>query len=387
MALSIIPRLNYHYTIKDFIISLSGLFKKDLNYDELKLMYKVDEILFFNHARTAMRIALNSLDLKKDATVGLMGFNCLTVMNSIKSAGYNLLFVDVTDDFQIDMIDFRSKAGKIDALIVNHMFGIPNKTIIDIRKEFPALPIIEDCAHSFMTNINEKPTGTFGDISVFSFGKGKFPSVGDGGFMIVNNKNYLNSVTLQYEKLSVVCFWEEARNIISSVILSLMHIPFIYKNITLSLFKEMDNKKDLVGKYSTSEKSYYKSNLNLLMSKIKIIHQLLDRQKTNGDILRKEINAKFVAYNGEYNFFMLPIYQEKRDEFIKFCSENGVEVGKHFSKSIKWAKEFGYVDGNCPNAERIVKVIVTVPTHCNMNKKQIEWIKKTLGSSSFCILK
>lgn len=46
MALSIIPRLNYHYTFKDLIISLSGLFKKDLNYDELKLMYKVDEVLF-----------------------------------------------------------------------------------------------------------------------------------------------------------------------------------------------------------------------------------------------------------------------------------------------------------------------------------------------------
>ena len=108
------------------------------------------------------------------------------------------------------------------------------------------------------------------------------------------------------------------------------------------------------------------------MSKIKIIHQLLDRQKTNGDILRKEINAKFVAYNGEYNFFMLPIYLEKRDEFIKYCSENGVEVGKHFSKSIKWAKEFGYVDGNCPNAERIAETIVTLPCHYSYKNRKLK---------------
>lgn len=367
MALSIIPRLNYHYIFKDLIISLSGLFKKNFNYDELKFMYDVDEVLFFNHARTAMRIALNSLDLKKDATVGLMGFNCLTVMNSIKSAGYNLLFVDVTDDFQIDMIDFRSKAGKIDALIVNHMFGIPNKTIIDIRKEFPALPIIEDCAHSFMTTLNGKLTGTFGDIAVFSYGKGKFPSVGDGGFMILNNRNFAEVVSEQYKELQTVSLLSEIKNILSAVILSLMHIPLVYKNITLRYFKNLDNKKDLVGKYSTKEKSFYKSNLNLFLSKVKVKDSLLRKQKLNGEAIQKEIKAKLVAYTGDYNYFMLPIYLENRDNFIEYCAENGVEAGKHFSKSIQWAKEFGYETGTCPNAEKIAEKVVTLPVHYSYN--------------------
>lgn len=372
MALSIIPRLNYHYTIKDLIISFSGLFKKDLNYDGLKLMYKVDEVLFFNHARTAMRIALNSMDLKKDATVGLMGFNCLTVMNSIKSAGYNLLFIDVTDDFQINMNDFRSKVKKMDALIINHMFGIPNKTIIDIKKQFPALPIIEDCAHSFMTNINGKPTGTYGDMSVFSFGKGKFPSVGDGGFMIINNKNYLNTVFTQYKELQPVNLWSELKNIISSILLCSIHIPIIYKNVTLRLFKGIDNKKDYVGKYSTKEKSFYKSNLNLFLSKLKEKDSLLRQQKMNGENLQRQINAKFVAFKGDFNYFMLPIYLDNREEFINYSAVRGVEIGKHFSKSIQWAKEFGYVNGSCPNAEKIAERIVTLPVYSLYNTSKLE---------------
>lgn len=367
MALSIIPRLNYHYTFKDLIISLSGLFKKNFNYDELKFMYNVDEVLFFNHARTAMRIALNSLNLKKDATVGLMGFNCLTVMNSIKSAGFNLLFIDVTDDFQIDMCDFRTKVGKMDALVINHMFGIPNKTIIEIKNQFPALPVIEDCAHSFMTTINGKLTGTFGDIAVFSYGKGKFPSVGDGGFMILNNRNFAEVVSEQYEKLQTVSLLSEIKNILSAVVLSLMHIPLVYKNITLRYFKNLDNKKDFVGKYSTKEKSYYKSNLNLFLSKLKVKESLLRQQIINGEAIQKEIHAKLVAYTGDYNYFMLPIYLENRDNFIEYCAKNGVEVGKHFTKSIHWAKEFGYETGTCPNAEKIAEKIVTLPVHYSYN--------------------
>ena len=372
MALSIIPRLNYHYTLRDLIISLSGLFKNDLNCDELKLMYNVDEVLFFNHARTAMRIALNSLGLKNDATVGLMGFNCLTVMNSIRSAGFNLLFIEVTDDFQIEMSDFLSKAGKMDALIINHMFGIPNKTIIDIRKQFPALPIIEDCAHSFMTNLNGKPTGTYGDIGVFSYGKGKFPSVGNGGFMIINNENYFNDVIPQYGKLQPVTLWSELKNITSSILLCFIHIPFIYKNFTLRLFKGIDNKKDFVGKYSTKEKSYYKSNLNLFLSKLNERDSLLQQQIMNAENILKEINTKFESFMGEYNYFMLPIYLENRDKFIEYCAENGVEVGKHFSKTIQWAKEFGYVGGCCPNAEKIAEKIVTLPVHYSYNTSRVK---------------
>ena len=47
------------------------------------------------------------------------------------------------------------------------------------------------------------------------------------------------------------------------------------------------------------EKSYYKSNLNLLMSKIKIIHQLLDRQKTNGETFNKRIFMNNILNYGE----------------------------------------------------------------------------------------
>lgn len=94
---------------------------------------------------------------------------------------------------------------------------------------------------------------------------------------------------------------------------------------------------------------------------------MLRQQKLNGEAIQKEIKAKLVAYTGDYNCFMLPIYLENRDNFIEYCAENGVEAGKHFSKSIQWAKEFGYETGTCPNAERIAEKVVTLPVHYSYN--------------------
>lgn len=371
MTLSIIPRLNYKYTFSDVVKSVSGLFKKKWNIDELKLMFQADEVFFSNHARTGMRMAFNSLGFGKNATIGLMGFNCLTVMNAIKSAGYNLLFVDVTDDFQLDMVDFYAKVDKMDALVINHMFGIPNASVIEIRERYPQLPIVEDCAHSFMTKLNDKLTGSFGDIAVFSYGRGKFPSVGDGGFVIINNKDYRDAFVRQYKALRTTTLHDEVKNVVLGILLSFLRFPFLYKNIALGMFKGMDNKKDIVGKYSTKEQGCYKSSLNLFLSKLKIREQMLAKQKKNGEVLKSAISESVMAFKGDYNYFMLPIYLEKRDDFIRYCYDNGVEVGKHFSKTIQWAKSFGYVEGDCPGAEKIADHIVTLPCHYAYNVRKL----------------
>ena len=376
MSISIIPRLNYKFTLKDLIISVKGLISKDADDRILKTIFKTDEIYYYNHARTAMRIALSALHLKSDAKIGIMAFNCLTVMNSVNSAGFQSIFIDVTDDFQLDLDDFNNKIDKIDALIINHLFGIPNKSILAIKEKYPSLPIIEDCAHSLMTKLNENFTGLYGDMSVFSYGRAKFPSVGDGGFMIVNNLKYKGFVEIENKILQPISFFEELKNILNSIILSILHYPFVYKNISLKYFKSVDNKKDVVGKYSTVESSFYKSNRYLFLSKIKNIDVQLQHQIENGHLIKNILTPKFKMYDGEYNFFMLPLLFENREQFIRFCFENGIEIGKHFSKTILWIKAFGYKEGNCPNAEKIADNIVTLPTY--YRPKQILKLSNTL---------
>ena len=60
---------------------------------------------------------------------------------------------------------------------------VPNEKVIcpnchnELKNIIKEKPLIEDCAHSFLSKKSGKLTGTFGDAAIFSFGKAKFPSI------------------------------------------------------------------------------------------------------------------------------------------------------------------------------------------------------------------
>ena len=315
-----------------------------------------------------MRIALSSLGLEKGAGIALTAYNCLTVFNAVDIAGYKPVFIDITDDFQMDMADFRKKRSRISAVIVNHFFGIPCQSILAIKKEFPELPVIEDCAHSFGSKIGGKPTGVFGDFSMFSYGMAKFPSVRDGGFMIVNTERYVPRVETENGRLGTPSFAAEIKNLTVGLLMSLLGKPFIYKNITKPYLKGVESKKDLSGKYATKESRAFKSNRYIYLHKLCKVPQGIAAHKESARAWMKELGMGGTI-DPDCNYFMFPVLVDNREELIAKYLERGIELGAHFSKSIIWATEFGYVSGDCPNAEKVCRRILVLPTYYDASAK------------------
>ena len=367
MSVVLIPRLDYRFSLSDFWQGLVGLVRESDD-SVLKEYLTMDKVYYYNHARTAMRIALSSLELGKSAGIALTAYNCLTVFNAVDLAGYKPVFIDITDDFQIDMADFRRKRSRISAVIVNHFFGIPCKSILAIKEEFPELPIIEDCAHSFGSMIGGKPTGLFGDFALFSYGMAKFPSVRDGGFMIVNTKQYVPKIEAENSQLISPTLGAEVKNLMAGLVMSFLGRPFIYKNLTKPYLKGVESKKDISGKYATKESVAFKSNKYIYLKKLRIVPKRLAELKESVATWMKELGiSKTIDPN--CNYFMLPILTENREEMIRKYQEKGIELGLHFSKSIVWATDFGYHPGDCPNAEKICTTILVLPTYYAISKK------------------
>lgn len=361
MSVTLIPRLNYRFTLSDFRQGLVGIFRK-MDDSVLKDYLSVDSIYYYNHGRTAMRIALSSLDLGKGAGIALTAYNCLTVFNAVNIAGYKPVFIDITDNFQVDMDDFRKKRSQFSAVIVNHFFGIPCESILTIKKEFPELPIIEDCAHSYGSKINGKPTGTFGDFATFSYGMAKFPSVKDGGFMVINRKQFVSQVEMENSKLSSPTVWAEMKNLSMGLVMSILGRPFIYKNLTKPYLKGVERKNDLSGKYATKESAAFKSNKYIYFKKIRSVSRQLDVQKEVASRWMRELGLE-EKIDSNCNYFMFPVLVDNREELIQNYQEKGIEIGPHFSNSIIWATVFGYQLGDCPNAEKICDKILVLPTY------------------------
>jgi len=82
-----------------------------------------------------------------------------------------------------DRLSDRTKA-----IIVTHLFGSPcDMTAIMELADSRGIPVIEDCAQSFMAEHRGRKVGTFGAVGCFSLQQGKHITTGEGGLVVSND--------------------------------------------------------------------------------------------------------------------------------------------------------------------------------------------------------
>jgi len=350
------------------MISLIGLFRSIIDISELLKVFNNKNIYFLNSARTGLRLLLNSLDLPPNARIGIQIYNCHTVFGAISKSGYRPVFIDIDENLTLSPDDLNKKKDQIDALIVTHIFGIP-ADIEQFKRIIGNKPIIEDCAHSFLSVRNGNLTGNIGDAAIFSFGKAKFPSIGNGGFVIINNRNILPKFNAYFKELKENNFLDEIKNLFISFFQRLLHNKYIYRLITVPFIKKLNNTLELDKNYFYEEKKAYKSSLSLFLHKSSEYELIKEKQIKNAILLKSYLNKfenlEFIRINDKSNpnFFMLPVITNKKHHLIESFNKMGIEIGSHFEKSIEWAKEYGYENNDCINAESIIHKLVLFPTY------------------------
>ena len=136
----------------------------------------------------ALHLALLSLGIQKGDEVILPSFVCSAPLNAIRYTGAEPVIADVDrHTFNIDVHDLKRRiTPKTRAVIVPHMFGLPAD--VDDIKSF-GIPVIEDCAQSLGSRYKGAYTGSFGDLSIFSFYATKMIATGEGGMVLSNNES------------------------------------------------------------------------------------------------------------------------------------------------------------------------------------------------------
>ena len=308
-----------------------------------------------NHARCGIYMALKSLQLPSNSGVGMMVYNCHTVMNAIAQAGLKPVFIDVNDDLTIDAEDLRRKASGISVLIITHLFGIVND-VKSIMERFPELIVIEDCAHAFGINC------IHGDFGVFSIGQGKLPSIGDGVLLVVKNAKYVERITYMYHNLSDYTWLQEMQLFYKLKIRSLVNCRWIYGWITLPLKQKRRAKS---GKKAFETKRMSNGISAVYAKTIDRIPEIIDIRKKNAEKLQNELlkQDKCVQVFEGINAFMLVVRCQDPEKIRVRLRTKGIDSATHFSNSLIWANEFGYEEGCCPNVERMIGKLLMIPTY------------------------
>ena len=335
-----IPRLDISFPLKNQITFWFGQM-----YSPQKGEY------LLNHARTGIVMALRAA-MPQGGRVGIVAYNCHTVANAVVDGGCTPVFIDVTEDLHINLQHLAHV--RLDAIIVTNLFGMHND-IAAIQAVQPNAIIIIDNAHGYGLPIE-------GDFTVYSINQGKMPALGAGGLLCVNNVQYHEMVEQHFTQLSKYSIVAEIKLFIIMLLNAWMHIPLIYSMITLPLKRKRKGgtcrEKIAMKRMAKGVSRLY--NMALPQTQTQIIQRTTNAQYML-DVWQKYGLGSQVWY-GE-NAFMLIGCHENPETVMEIFAAHGVEVATHFARAIEWAKEFGYVEGSCPMAERLTKELIMIPTY------------------------
>lgn len=380
---SAIPRLNIDYSFRDFFNSFGGLISNG-SYDtkSLEELFKCISIFFTNSGRLSLYIILKAMKLPKGSKIGVPLFCCSSVFDAIDDAGYIPEFIDIdSETYTIDILDLKIKMGDLKALIVVHTFGNPAK-INELKKITGNLPIIEDCAHSILSLYNGKITGTLGDVSFFSFRLGKYISAGEGGMILVNNNQYIEKIRNEIYRLSVHSFFDEILHIFINLAKSLLYKKPWYGILTKQFILISDKKNKIYEKTNIKKYKIRKTDLSVLLSKIKTIEKNIEKQRKNSNFLFTHLQntaIKLPYDNGKnyYNYFYFPIRfnnRMQREYAYRCLTRNGIGCFKLYHGSLQIAKnKYGYKT-NCPNTEHCAETMLIIPNFYTLTNKELLWI-------------
>lgn len=233
------PRHSVDITRKEYRIILSLLFsprilkggfvrKYELKFSEyIGVRYAIS----MPSARLGLYMLFKYFNFPVGSEVIITPFTHWSIFAVIKSCKLKPVFVDIDKtSYNIDPNLVKKYINrKTKLLILTHMWGqtCEMDSLLEVKKQFD-IKIIEDCAMACGSSYKNQKAGSFGDASIFSFGKAKAISTFGGGMLCTNNQDIHKfalrfSADFHYEKPIFLIV-----RIINSVIANILTRPHFF---------------------------------------------------------------------------------------------------------------------------------------------------------------
>ena len=288
---SLIPRFNLDYDFSDFALGIKSIFTNDeYDFSQFESIFNTNNFFFTNSGRSSLYIILKSLNLPPGSKIGVPLYSCTVVFDAIVNAGFVPCFIDIDDNYTMDPDDLQEKVEDLEAVVVIHTFGRP-ADMDQIIVAAGGIPIIEDCAHSLLSEYKSKTTGTIGTASFFSFRSGKYLSAGEGGMIVLNNEQLNEKIKREVDLLKTPSTLDEVKHSFLVYIKStLYHKPW-FGVFSLPVGSLVDAKLDVMRKWGFNAYKARKGDLNVILKKIATFREYVEVQRRNSRFLLSELDG------------------------------------------------------------------------------------------------
>ncbi|MDO8267905.1 MAG: dTDP-4-amino-4,6-dideoxygalactose transaminase [Moraxellaceae bacterium] len=272
-------------------------------------------VLLTNSCTAALEMAAILVGTGPDDEIIMPSFTFPSTANAFLLRGARPVFVDIRHDtLNIDETLIEAAiTPRTKAIIAVHYAGIPCEmnTIMAIAKKHD-LFVIEDAAQAFLSTYKGKSAGTIGHLGTFSFHATKNIHCGEGGALLVNHSEFLETAEILREKGT------NRKDFLAGKV-----EKYTWSGIGTSssvgelaaayLCAQLEDAREITAKRAVHWNAY---------------DAALKGLRTNGDI-----STPFIPPTAQHNshiYYVLFSSREKRDDIVKAGKSAGIECTSHY---------------------------------------------------------
>jgi len=345
---------------------INGPYVKQFQSD-LEAYLGVKHVIPCANGTDALQIAMMGLGLKPGDEVITADFTFAATVEVIALLQLTPVLVDVDPDtFNIDPKAIeKAITPKTKAIVPVHLFGQAANmdAILEIAKKHN-LFVIEDNAQAIggvytFKNGKQKKTGSIGDVGTTSF----FPSknlgcYGDGGAIFTNNDDLAHTIRGIVNHGMYQRYHHDVVGVNS-------RLDSIQAAVLLAKLPKLDSynqaRRDAAHKY------------NAAFTEIDAIETPVIKKncsKSSGDC-----NCHV------FHQYTLKIKGIDRDALVQHLNTNGIPCGVYYPIPLHLQKAYAdtrYKETDFPVTNQLVKEVISLPMHTELDNEQIDFITKTV---------
>ena len=323
------------------------------------------EALLTTSGTQALEMAALLCDIKPGDEVILPSFTFVSTANAFVLRGAKMVFVDIRPDTM--NIDEKLIEGAITertkAIVPVHYAGVGCEmdTIMDIAKRHN-LMVVEDAAQGVNAFYKGRALGTIGNFGCYSFHETKNYSMGEGGAILVNDKDKIEDAEIIREKGTDRSRFFRGQvdkyswvSVGSSYLPSDMNAAYLYAQL---------EKVDEINDNRLASWNHYYENLE-------------DLAKAG------KIELPYIPEECQHNAHMFYIKTKdlgERKELIRFLKERGISAVFHYVPlhSAAAGKKYGRFYGEDKYTTKESERLLRLPMYYNLAESDLEKVTEAI---------
>lgn len=327
--------------------------------------FNVKKVLLTTSCTHATEMTAILTDIKEGDEVIAPSFTFVSTVNPFVLRGAKIVFIDInpkTMNMDENLIE-DAITEKTKAILPVHYAGIACNMdrIMEISKKYNLI-VIEDAAQGVMSEYKGKPLGTIGEYGCFSFHETKNYSMGEGGALLINNKENVEKAEIIREKgTNRSRFFRGQVDKYTWVDKGSSYLPSELN--AAYLYAQLENA-DLI----------YNDRMNTWNKYKKLLQELADKNL---------IELQYIPEDCKHNAHMFYIKCKDLDErtnLINFLKENDINAVFHYIPlhSAEAGQKFGRFHGEDKYTTKESERLLRLPLYYGLKEEDVEFVSSKI---------